>query len=82
MHIILYFFFVTSTLAPVIKSPGNFVLEELTPDHVQPVRHKKSNVRHKKKAIFISDSKFSECLRNPSDLLQPVSVCLIMQCMC
>lgn len=67
------------TLALAVMSPGKFVLEELTPNHTRPVRYKKSNVRHKNKAIFISDSKFSECLRNPSDLLQPVSVCFIMQ---
>ena len=69
-------------LAPVITSPGNFVLEELTSDQIQPLRNKISTARPRKistarprnKATFISDAKFSECLRNPIDLLQPVSV--------
>ena len=71
-------------LAPVITSPGNFVLEELTYDHTQPLRYKMSNTRSRKmssarprnKTTFISDAKFSECLQNPNDLLQPVSVLL------
>ena len=69
-------------LAPVIPSPANFVLEELTSSHIQPPRCKMSNVRRRKnsnvrsrdKAVIISDAKFSECLRSPDDLLQPVSV--------
>ena len=57
-------------------SPGNFVLEELTSDHVLPIRCKKPKARPRNKTVFISDSKFSECLRNPNDLLQSVSVLL------
>ena len=57
------------------------MLEELTSDHIQPPRYKMSNARRRKisnvksrsKAVIISDAKFSECLRNPDDLLQPVS---------
>jgi len=59
---------------PLIKSPGNFVLEELTSDHIQPVRYKKARPPRRNKAIFISDVKFSECLRNPNDILQSVSI--------
>lgn len=67
--------FVTKTLlAPVVKSPGDFVLEELGSDHIQPLRCKKgSNTKPRNKAIFISDAKFTECLRNPNDLMQSVS---------
>ena len=62
-------------LAPVIVSPGNFMLEELTSDHIRPLRCKKtSNPRPaRNKTTSISDAKFSECLRNPNDLLRPVS---------
>ena len=66
-------------------SPENFVLEELASDYTQPHRYKMSNARPRKmpsarnrnKATFISDAKFSECLRNPNDLLQPVSIHLL-----
>ena len=54
-------------------SPGNFVLEELTCDHVLPMRCEKPNTRPRNKTVFISDSKFLDCLQNPNDLLQSVS---------
>lgn len=76
INILFFTCFMQHILAPVINSPENFVLEELTPDHIQPPRHKKvANTRNK--VIYISDAKFSECLRNPTDLLQSVSVHLL-----
>ena len=48
------------------------MLEELTSDHVLPMRCKKPNARPRNKTVFISDSKFLDCVQNSNDLLQSV----------
>ncbi|XP_065920546.1 uncharacterized protein [Dysidea avara] len=58
---------------PLVSSPTKFVLEELTPDHVQrPLRHRRLHNRRirRDKERVLSDTSISDCLRTPECLLQ------------